>query len=358
MHAYGPSCGGIMLLVITQLLGPASLWAAESQRAAKGDSPRRAVVSGLRGEVLVSPADTTREPQPLRFHDGVSSGDQLTTGAGGVLEVLVGRHALVTLDENSSLQFLDESPGHTVLQLTRGEVRLAVARAEDTLTVHTPTATTVTHGGLIRINMIVGKRQALRQRGDWEAHAMPVVFTPIPSGGGARTAGPGRNHSSHGGNGSAEVIHAGSIAGQCRSRAECTGSGRAGGQALSHPVGAGGQVCPPGCGTTRPYSGRGNAKPRGRSSVHRRRPCNVSCSVRPISKVLSRKMRPPSAFLSTDGVIISTTGAGLTLSQEQPTRPRCSRRALSSARRRLTPRKRSGTGIADDTTTVQQDLYN
>ncbi len=350
MHAYGPSYGGIMLLAITQLLGPASLWAAESQRAAKGDSPRRAVVSGLRGEVLLSPADTTREAQPLRFHDGVSSGDQVTTGAGGVLEVLVGRHALITLDENSSLQFLDESPGQTVLQLTRGEVRLAVARAEGTVTVHTPTATTVTHGGLIRINMIAGKRQALRQPGDGEAHAMPVVFTPIPA-----ATGPGQP-------GQVETIQVMEGTVQLRSSAP-------GASVVNVEAGQNVQVVAGQAGKPFPIpSASGDKYALPAAEPHARIPDagmqNLVAQQRTQAEALQRLLLGPtdiknplkenaatSAFLSTDGVIISTTGAGQTLSQQNVTPASLFGTGSFFSGATLTPRTTTATGIFDDSDT-------
>ncbi|MGH7233397.1 MAG: FecR domain-containing protein, partial [Nitrospiraceae bacterium] len=180
--------GGI-LFVVSQMLGPGTVGAAESQRPPKSDTPRRAMVSGLRGDAqILSPGST--EPRPVRFRDAVNSGDQLTTGPGNLVEILVGRHALVTLHEESSLQFLEEAPGQTALQLIRGEARLAVARAEDTITIQTPTATAATRGGLIRVKVTPGKRQASQHDNDEAGHSIPIVFRNVVPIAAAVQAGP------------------------------------------------------------------------------------------------------------------------------------------------------------------------
>ena len=179
MRAYEASRAAAVLMAVTQLLGPATLWAAESPRSPKADAARRVVLSGVQGEVWIAPADTAKEPKPARFHDVLSYGDQIRTGAGSVAEVLVGRHALVTLHEDSTVHLVEEGPGQRTVQVLTGEVRLAVARTEDTVTVHTPTATAVTRGGLIHIKVMPAKRQAGHVSPDHRGRAMPIALAPV-----------------------------------------------------------------------------------------------------------------------------------------------------------------------------------
>src|SRR5262245_18668468 len=99
----------LALLLAGPLGSAATLWAAASQIPVTVPS-HRAVVTGIYGEVLIH-AD--QGASPLNFHEVIRDGEWLTTGPRGGVDLLVGKQALVTLAENTMLQFLDSPPDRT-----------------------------------------------------------------------------------------------------------------------------------------------------------------------------------------------------------------------------------------------------
>jgi hypothetical protein len=143
------------LIAVAQLIESSPVWSADSQRG--GRAPW--IVSGVRGEVLVLPAGAP-SAGPLRFRATVTHGDQLTIGSGSIVEVLVGKYAVVTAYEESTVRFLDEQLGHTMVELLKGELQVSVARGDQIVEVRTTAATATTHGGLLLVRVIPGAQHA------------------------------------------------------------------------------------------------------------------------------------------------------------------------------------------------------
>jgi hypothetical protein len=119
---------------------------------------------------------------PLRFHSNVYEGDVLATGPGSHAEILVGKETLVTIHEDSALKFLEGAPGTTAILLTSGSLDLAVSRAGSAVTIHTPGATAVTWGGLIRISLADEPKPSLHTKmGQTIAFGMPARILGQPS---------------------------------------------------------------------------------------------------------------------------------------------------------------------------------
>jgi hypothetical protein len=139
----------LALLLTWQVGSAATLWAAASQSLVTVPS-HRAIVTGIYGEVLIHAGQGGSR---LNFHDGVKDGEWLTTGPRSGVELLVGKQAFVTLGEHATLQFLDSPPDRTAIRVTQGEVRLAVARGGEAVTLHTPSVSTITWGGLAYVTV-------------------------------------------------------------------------------------------------------------------------------------------------------------------------------------------------------------
>jgi hypothetical protein len=71
-------------------LSTTSLWAADRNQ---GALPR-AMVSELHGDALLVPTDEPPDGRPLRFHESVAIGDEVTVREGGVLELLLRRETI------------------------------------------------------------------------------------------------------------------------------------------------------------------------------------------------------------------------------------------------------------------------
>jgi hypothetical protein len=124
-------------------------------------SVRQAVVTGMSGHSTVTDMSGTSS-RPVQFHAGISSDDVVSTASGSHVQVLVGNQAVVTVRGDSTIRFLDVRTGHTALHVQEGEIELAVARTGAAVTIHTPSATAVTWGGLIRIAVHPHQDEALR----------------------------------------------------------------------------------------------------------------------------------------------------------------------------------------------------
>src|SRR5918992_1169489 len=104
MQSPGPSYIIAAFFLITQVLGSSSVWCDDSQQGSRTQKLQRWIVSGLRGDVSVRSLDTP--PQSVRFNDTLSHGDEVTTGTTGMVEILLGKLALVTAYEDVTLRVL------------------------------------------------------------------------------------------------------------------------------------------------------------------------------------------------------------------------------------------------------------
>jgi hypothetical protein len=107
-------------------------------------------------------AEFGKGSRAVHFHDTVKYGDQLISDVESRIEVLVGRHAVVTLEEASAIQFLAPLRDDVEVQLVEGAVQVAVAHTDQAVRVRTPTATARTYGGLLRASVTPGGQRGTR----------------------------------------------------------------------------------------------------------------------------------------------------------------------------------------------------
>lgn len=152
MNMHRPSCVVVTSLVVTQMLSPAALWAAD-QRGIRVEANRRVLISAISGEQLT--AQNGGDSKALHFRDAVSAGDQVTTGDRTVADVLIGNRAVVTLGQSTTAQFAAVSEEQTTVQVKNGIVRVAASALalgeQGKVTVQTPTGQVQTRGGIIRV---------------------------------------------------------------------------------------------------------------------------------------------------------------------------------------------------------------
>ena len=152
MNMHRPSCVVVTCLVVTQMLGPAVLWAAD-QRGIRVEANRRVLISAISGEQLM--VQNGGDSKALHFRDAVSAGDQVTTGDRTVADVLIGNRAVVTLGQSTTAQFAAVSEEQTTVQVKKGTVRVAASALalgeQGKVTVQTPTGQVQTRGGIIRV---------------------------------------------------------------------------------------------------------------------------------------------------------------------------------------------------------------
>ena len=112
------------------------------------------ILSGLTGQATAQGPGSTIQPRPLKFRDTIESGEQIVTKAAASAEILWGKTTLLTLFEQSTVQITTEQPGQTIVRLTAGTIRVAVAGSEigseDSVILETPTARVVTRGGILQ----------------------------------------------------------------------------------------------------------------------------------------------------------------------------------------------------------------
>jgi hypothetical protein len=143
-------CRRPYLLALGMLfLGTTSLWAADRDQRALP----RAIVSGVYGDVRLLQTDGLSE-RPLRFHESVAVGQQVTVREGAVLELLLRRQGLLTVYGDSILRLAEEPANLLTVQLRSGELGIAAAQADQPVLIQTPSATIRTYGGLFHVIVI------------------------------------------------------------------------------------------------------------------------------------------------------------------------------------------------------------
>jgi hypothetical protein len=96
--------------------------------------------------------------QMLSSSDDLQTGDRVTTGAGGRVEVLLNPGSYMRLNENSEFELIDASLDNLLVKLFKGSAVLEVTGADDiplAIGMTTPQATTViVKGGIYRFNVL------------------------------------------------------------------------------------------------------------------------------------------------------------------------------------------------------------
>ncbi|MGH7231561.1 MAG: hypothetical protein ACREJU_09420 [Nitrospiraceae bacterium] len=170
-------CLSLMLVGVPLFIEAGLAWSAEN-RPNRGGPPPRAIVAGLQGDALLVPAESSGGTTFLRFHDVISFGDQCTTGLGSAVEVLIGKQALVTVYEGSTVRFLDQGPGQTIVEIMKGDLRIAAVRGDHAMVVRTPSATAVSHGALIHVTVTSGAKPVTAEFHENGSHAVRTSVTP------------------------------------------------------------------------------------------------------------------------------------------------------------------------------------
>jgi hypothetical protein len=114
-------------------------------------------INFVSGNVMVVRQGGTRQ-QSLMDQDNLESGDVVTTGMGGRVEVLLNPGSYMRVAENSEFEMSDTSLDHLRIKLLRGSVIIEVVGTDDTqlsLQVDTPqTYAVIVKRGLYRINVL------------------------------------------------------------------------------------------------------------------------------------------------------------------------------------------------------------
>ena len=180
MNMQPPSCALVIVLIATQVLGPAALWAAE-QGGVRIDATNRVVISAISDEQLT--AQSTNGTKTLHFGDTVHAGDQIATGDRTVAEVLIGNRAVLTLGQSTTAQLTTVSPEQTTIQVTQGIMRVAASAdalgEQGSMLIQTPTGQVQTRGGIVRVmvNTPVG---SVEQAQAGEAKPYLTSYPPNP----------------------------------------------------------------------------------------------------------------------------------------------------------------------------------
>lgn len=111
-----------------------------------------------------------RTQQSLTDQDSLESGDVVTTGAGGRVEVLLNPGSYLRVDENSEFELTDASLEHLRIKLVRGSAIIEAVGADDielAMEVLTPQTTVkIVKQGIYRINVLqTGATEVLVRKG-------------------------------------------------------------------------------------------------------------------------------------------------------------------------------------------------
>lgn len=142
----------IIVLITTQILRPAMLWASV-QHGIRTEAGNQAIITAISETQLT--VQSGAETNTLHFRDPVKAGDQIATGDGTVAEVLIGRRSVVRLKPDTTVKLATLSPEQTTIQVTQGIVRVvASAHAlgeQGAMIIQMPAGQVLTRGGIIRV---------------------------------------------------------------------------------------------------------------------------------------------------------------------------------------------------------------
>lgn len=132
--------------------------------AAQAQNREKYVISAKAGGVNLASGNVTVEregaktAQALSSNDNLESGDRVTTGMGGRVEVLLNPGSYLRMDENSEFEFTDASLDNLRIKLVRGSIIVEASSADDiklAIEISTPqTDATIVKGGLYRFNVL------------------------------------------------------------------------------------------------------------------------------------------------------------------------------------------------------------
>jgi hypothetical protein len=140
------------------LIGSGLLMTAEAQNREKYlISAKAGGINLVSGNVTVERKGDERK-LTLAASDDLQTGDSVTTGAGGRIEVLLNPGSYMRVDENSSFELTDASLDQLLVKLVRGSAVVEVTGADDvelSIGINTPQADAlIIKGGIYRFNVL------------------------------------------------------------------------------------------------------------------------------------------------------------------------------------------------------------
>jgi hypothetical protein len=124
-------------------------------------------INYVSGNVTVQHLGEQRQ-RTLTLNDNLRTGDSVTTGAGGRVEVLLNPGSYMRVDENSEFELTDASLDNLLVKLVRGSAVVEVTGASEgelALAINTPQAETlIVKGGLYRFNVLPNETTEIRVR--------------------------------------------------------------------------------------------------------------------------------------------------------------------------------------------------
>src|SRR5437899_12653558 len=121
------------------------------------------VVTTLKGHVTVTRTMSPPRTFPLNFKDQVFFKDRIVTQEQSLVQMLLGKKALITVRELSELTLTKEPGRPSSLGIAKGKLGLAVAQAQmnpdESIRVRTPNAIAAVHGAVmvIEVRPIAGR---------------------------------------------------------------------------------------------------------------------------------------------------------------------------------------------------------
>ena len=164
-------------LVMIQVLGSAVTWAMDQRTNAIRAAI--AVVSGLSGGELI--ATSPQGTKTVQFNETVGFGDVLRTTSNTTAELLIRKHALITMFNESEVS-LEEVGGNSVVHLQKGTVLVSVAASalgeNESVIVETPEAQMTMRGGRLKVTVGMAPRPANIIKPSSDARAHLVSLSP------------------------------------------------------------------------------------------------------------------------------------------------------------------------------------
>jgi len=153
----------IIIGVTTILFISTASWAQDRKALPRSEmdkyvvSAKAGVVNLIEGEATVArvlPFDVPEEPRALISGDELKSGDVVTTGTNGRVEILLDPGCFLRLGEQSKFVFLYDNLGTDKLKLTRGSAVLEASSIDSPISIETPKTTfQIIREGLYRFNV-------------------------------------------------------------------------------------------------------------------------------------------------------------------------------------------------------------
>jgi FecR protein len=129
---------------------------------AQGQNREKYLISAKAGGINLVSGNVTVErkggQQALTSTDDLQTGESVTTGAGGRVEVLLNPGSYMRVDENSEFELTDASLDNLVVRLVKGSAVVEVTGADDvelSIGINTPqTDALIIKGGIYRFNVL------------------------------------------------------------------------------------------------------------------------------------------------------------------------------------------------------------